>query len=77
MNAASTPARAAVCSDSTRSRPRRHSACAAAGTDAMSAFARNASPACAIATASAADTGTAGAGTAGGAGGRPGGCGDG
>ena len=67
MNAASVPARAAVASDSIRSRPRRHSACAAAGTDAMSAFARNASPACAIATASAADTGTAGpAGRAGG-----------
>jgi hypothetical protein len=59
MNAANAPARAAVCSDSARSNPRRHSACAAAGSDAISADARYASPACAIATASAALTGTA------------------
>ena len=58
MNAANAPARAAVCSDSARSNPRRHSACAAAGSDAISADARYASPVCAIATASAALTGT-------------------
>jgi hypothetical protein len=69
MNAASVPARAAVCSDSIRSSPRRQSACAAAGTDAILVFARNASAACAIATASAADTGTGPAGRAGRAGG--------
>ena len=80
MNAANAPARAAVCSDSARSNPRRHSACAAAGIDAISARARYASPACAIATASAALTGTApaaaavsaGAGTAADPGGWPG-----
>ena len=59
MNAANTPARAAVCSDPARSNPRRHSACAAAGSDAISALARYASPAWAIATACAALTGTA------------------
>ena len=58
MNAANAPARAAVCSDSARSNPRRHSACAAAGSDAISALARYASAAWAIATASAALTGT-------------------
>ena len=58
MNAANAPARAAVCSDSARSNPRRHSACAAAGSDAISADARYASAAWAIATASAALTGT-------------------
>ena len=64
MNAANTPARAAVCSDSARSNPRRHSACAAAGSDAISAVARYASAAWAIATASAALTGTPAAGGA-------------
>ena len=58
MNAANAPARAAVCSDSARSNPRRHSACAAAGSDAISAVARYASPVWAIATASAALNGT-------------------
>ncbi len=63
MNAANAPARAAVCSDSARSNPRRHSACAAAGSDAISAVARYASPVWAIATASAALTGTPAAAT--------------
>jgi hypothetical protein len=67
MNAANAPARAAVCSDSARSNPRRHSACAAAGSDAISADARYASAACAIATASAALTGTPAASAAAGA----------
>jgi hypothetical protein len=57
MNAATVPVRAAVCSDSIRSNPRRHSAWAVDGTEAMSADARKASPACAIATASAAQEG--------------------
>ena len=65
MNAANAPARAAVCSDSARSNPRRHSACAAAGSDAISAVARYASPVWAIATASAALTGTPAAAIAG------------
>ena len=65
MNAANAPARAAVCSDSARSNPRRHSACAAAGSDAISADARYASAVWAIATASAALTGTPSAAIAG------------
>ncbi len=58
-NPASTLARAAVCIDVARSRPRRHSACTGAGSDPASAFASQPSPASTIRSAWLADDGSA------------------
>ena len=59
-NAPSTRDRAAVAIDSARSRPRRLLACSAMGSAATSVVASQPSPACTIATASAAVAGAAG-----------------